>query len=164
MSDDRTTPAVGHRRIPIWAWILCVLIAVWLMAALYGQMIRDGLVRKDKTSAAAGIEATGGEKEPDVEAEGTLVSDGARKVDVAPPVDEASDRGQEVLLLSAKRCGGLHASFQARVVSEGRCEVYLHDLTRQDSAILIMASPRYGVQHNGRPIITLLPEAAYPSR
>lgn len=81
-----------------------------------------------------------------------------------PPVHAEDDRGAETLLIGSARCLKLDKSFQATVSGEGKCEVYLHDLSRQGDTIIIMASPQYGVRANGRPIMTILPGSAYPRR
>lgn len=147
---------------PWWVWLVCLACLVWLVLALWGQLIRDRFIEdpvKARAEAAAVEADKAGEPLPNsVQALGDLDLPPVRPA----PVDEANDRGQETLRIGAKRCGLLNEAFQARVVGEGLCEVYLHELARQDGTVLIMASPRYGVRDNGRPVLTILPESAYP--
>jgi len=89
-------------------------------------------------------------------------SDTTRPPEIAAPIHAATDRGPQQLRLSARRCQALHPSFQATVISDGLCEVWIHELARQDGAIWLTASPRHGVQDNGRPVVAMLPEAALP--
>ena len=146
------------RSIPMYVWILCSLCAVWLCLAFYGELLRE------RNSSRADVAPEGSQLYGPADPEAPAVSDAERPVEVLPPVNAAADRGREYLHLSAHRCGKLHQSFQAKVAANGLCEVYLHDLARQDNAVLIMASPKYGVQANGRPIIVMLPESVYPER
>lgn len=81
-----------------------------------------------------------------------------------PPVSAEDDRGLETLHLGERSCKSLPAEFQAKVTGDKRCEVYLHDIARDGKAIIIMASPSYGVRkENGRPVLMILPAAAYPA-
>ena len=165
--EEAAGPRQGRRRIPVYVWVICVLCAAWLCLALYGQLIRDGLLadpasERAREAAAAAAAALAAPKR--TEPGGAAISDMDRPVEVKPPVKASEDRGAEVLSISARRCGMLDPSYKAKVLEEGKCEVYLHELTRQDQAILIMASPTNGVRPNGRPIITMLPESAYPKR
>lgn len=156
-----------RRRIPVYVWVICAACAVWLCMALYGQLIRDGLIADpvaEKAKAAAEAAQIAAAAPKRTEPGGAAISDMDRPVEVKPPVDASQDRGEEILSISSRRCGMLDPSYQAKVLEEGKCEVFLHELARQDQAILIMASPRYGVRPNGRPIITMLPESAYPKR
>lgn len=159
-TQDVATRRRGRRRLPWWVWIASVGCAAWLGMALYGQMIRDGLLERGMAAGLADRVAN----EAAQESADAAVSDAERPTVVAQPVDAAADRGLEVLQISAHRCEKLHPSYKARVVDDGRCEVLLHDIARQDNAVLIMASPKHGVRDNGRPIITMLPESAYPRR
>lgn len=165
--ESRQEPQRRRRRIPVYVWVICVVCAAWLCMALYGQLIRDGLIADpaaERAKAAAEAAAIAAAAPKRTEPGGAAISDMDRPVEVKPPVEASQDRGPEILSISARRCGMLDQSYQAKVVDDGKCEVYLHELTRQDQAILIMASPRYGVRSNGRPIITMLPESAYPKR
>lgn len=97
-------------------------------------------------------------------AEGTVEAFG--DLDLPPPrpspVDASDDRGIEVLDLGERRCAALPPQFQSRVIGERKCQVYLHDLARDGGAIIIMASPKFGVQQtNGRPLMVVLPAKAY---
>jgi len=89
-------------------------------------------------------------------------SDTTRPPEVAAPIHAATDRGPQQLRLSERRCQALHPSFQATVISDGLCEVWIHDLARQDGAIWLTASPRHGVLDNGRPVVAMLPETVLP--
>jgi len=89
-------------------------------------------------------------------------SDTTRPPDFAEPIHAATDRGPQQLRLSARRCQALHPSFQAEVIGDGLCEVWIHELARQDGAIWLTASPRHGVMDNGRPVVAMLPETALP--
>lgn len=153
-----------RRRLPWWIWAGALACLVWLCLALYGQLIRDRVVAdpvKEKAAAKAKAAADNGQPLP-----GTVQALG--DLDLPPerpaPVNAADDRGVEVLQVSERRCGRLNPAFQAKVVGPGQCEVYLHELTRQDGTIMLMASPTHGVRENGRPVITILPESAYPKR
>jgi len=89
-------------------------------------------------------------------------SDTTRPPEIAAPISAATDRGPQQLRLSARRCQALHPSFQADVIGDGLCEVWIHELARQDGAIWLTASPRHGVLDNGRPVVAMLPETALP--
>jgi len=154
---------IAKKRLPWWVWLLSLACATWLGLALYGQLIRErrvvdpGAVREEAAAIAAD---KAGEPLPNtVQALGDL--------DLPPvrpqPVKESEDRGTETLLLPSERCRRLHETFQAKVLEAGQCEVYLHELRRQDGMLFIMASPHYGVRENGRPILAVLPESAYPA-
>lgn len=153
-----------RRRLPWWVWLGAVGCLVWLCLALYGQLIRDKVVAdpvKVRAELKAKESADAGEPLP-----GTVQALG--DMDLPPerpaPVNAADDRGVEVLVLSERRCQKLNPAFQAKVVGASQCEVYLHELNRQDGTIMLMASPKHGVRENGRPVITILPESAYPAR
>jgi len=92
----------------------------------------------------------------------TSDSDTTRPPEVAASINAATDRGPQQLRLSARRCQALHPSFQATVINDTLCEVWIHELARQDGAIWLTASPRHGVQDNGRPVVAMLPETALP--
>jgi len=89
-------------------------------------------------------------------------SDTTRPPDIAAPINAATDRGPQQLRLSERRCEALHPSFQAEVIGDGLCEVWIHELARQDGALWLTASPRHGVLDNGRPVVAMLPETALP--
>jgi len=89
-------------------------------------------------------------------------SDTARPPDIAAPINAATDRGPQQLRLSARHCQALHPSFQATVIGDGLCEVWIHALARQDGALWLTASPRHGVLDNGRPVVAMLPETVLP--
>ena len=158
------SPPGARRRLPWWLWAGALACLAWLCLALYGQLIRDRVVAdpvKEKAAAKAKEAAAAGDPLP-----GTVQALG--DMDLPPerpaPVNAADDRGVEVLQVSERRCGRLNPAFQAKVVGPGQCEVYLHELTRQDGTIMLMSSPTYGVRENGRPVITILPESTYPKR
>lgn len=156
--------APRRRRLPWWVWLLCAACLAWLCLALYGELIRDKVLADPvqvEHEQAARAAADAGEPLPNtVQALGDLDLPPERPA----PVNASDDRGVEVLMLGERRCGKLNAAFQAKVVGAGQCEVYLHELTRQDGTIMVMASPKHGVRDNGRPVITILPESAYPKR
>ena len=155
-----------RRKVGFWALVLGSAIAI-LFVCYRLEFGSSKAVEQVEVKPAEGAVGPGSaavaEEEPapgTVEAIGDLDLPPKRP----PPVSAEDDRGAETLLLGSERCLKLHESFQASVSGDGRCEVYLHDLTRQGDAILIMASPQYGVRANGRPIMTILPGSAYPRR
>jgi len=89
-------------------------------------------------------------------------SDTTRPPEIAAPINAETDRGPQQLRLSERRCQALHPSFQAAVIGDGLCEVWIHELARQDGAIWLTASPRHGVLDNGRPVVAMLPETVLP--
>jgi len=102
------------------------------------------------------------EAEPVPDPDDTPDSDTTRPPDIAAPIHADTDRGPQQLRLSARHCQALHPSFQAAVIGDGLCEVWIHELARQDGAIWLTASPRHGVLDNGRPVVAMLPETALP--
>jgi len=102
------------------------------------------------------------EAEPVPDPDDTPDSDTTRPPDIAAPIHAATDRGPQQLRLSARRCQALHPSFQATVINDNLCEVWIHELARQDGAIWLTASPRHGVLDNGRPVVAMLPETVLP--
>jgi len=92
----------------------------------------------------------------------TTDSDTTRPPEIAAPIRAETDRGPQQLRLSARHCQALHPSFQADVIGDGLCEVWIHELARQDGAIWLTASPRHGVLDNGRPVVAMLPETVLP--
>jgi len=89
-------------------------------------------------------------------------SDTTRPPEIAAAINAATDRGPQQLRLSERHCQALHPSFQAAVIGDGLCEVWIHELARQDGAIWLTASPRHGVLDNGRPVVAMLTETALP--
>lgn len=139
--------------------VAIVLIAAlaWLAMTLYGHHLRqarlDEAARADLASESL-LPDPSPPKRSDVET----------PIGRLEPVDPASDRGLERLYLNEQRCQRLPKEFQAKVVAPGECEVYVHDLRRDNGALVIMASPRYGVRSNGRPVSIILPDSAYKNR
>jgi hypothetical protein len=164
MSAAVVETAPRRRRVPWWVWVIATACLIWLCLALYGQLIREKVIAdpvKVEHEQKAKAAAEAGEPLPNtVQALGDMDLPPERPA----PVNASDDRGVEVLRVSERKCAKLNTAFQAKVVGPGQCEVYLHELNRQDGMIMLMASPKFGVRENGRPVITILPESAYPAR
>jgi len=103
-----------------------------------------------------------GEAVPVPDPDDTPDSGTTRPPEIAAPIRADTDRGPQQLRLSERRCRALHPFFQAAVIDDSLCEVWIHELARQDGAIWLTASPRHGVMDNGRPVVAMLPETVLP--